>query len=173
MEELVQYYTNSVQLTTDSQGFPYPCSTVEEFSRIHEPSLSFAGMTYSKKKEGLDKLPLIKDDKVKEWLNSDEFIVDILSTITHRIGESAKDFDLEIEDIYIEDAYPNEDEPLEEFVIKVKVSEGTDIYEINKFWNFIGSKITEFLDGNFDNNQDKIDEIDEKILIIVAEDDNV
>lgn len=141
-------------------------------------SKSFQAPLYSTKmgnsdKAELKKLPSIKDQKVELWINSDEFFVDILKNINYNIKESTKDFDLEVKDIYIEDAYPYEDEPLDEFVIKVKVSRGTDIHEINKFWNFIGSETTKFFDGNFGSNQNKIDEIDEKLLIIVTEEDNL
>lgn len=112
-------------------------------------------------------MPLIKNQRVKSWINSDKLFEDILMEVTQKITESTKDFDLEIEEIYIEDAYPDEKGDLEEFVIEVKVPSGTDIYEINKFWNDIGYKTTEFLDSVQDH--PKIRELDEKLLIIVSE----
>lgn len=137
-----------------------------------EASLSFKGMADLKKKEGLNKLPLIKDDKVKLWIDSNEFFGEVIGSITNEIEESTKDFDIEIKDMYIKNAYPSdEDNDLEEFVIMVKVPQGTDIDKINEFWDYIGTKSTEFLDEKIEINPNTA-EVDEKLLIVVREEEN-
>lgn len=172
-DELIMQYTNPVQQVSDSQLLLFDSFLTEDlYSKMKclQDTLSYREMADLTKKEELTKLPLITDDKVKLWIDSNEYFEKVIGSITDEIKESTKNFDIKITDMYIKDAYPSE-EDLDEFVIMVKVPSGTDIDIINEFWEYIGIKSTEFLDEQFKINPD-IADVDEKLIIVVREEEN-
>lgn len=126
-------------------------------------------MANLRKRVELNKLPSIKDQNVRNWINSNEFFQEIVGDINTEIEVSTKEFDIQIRDIYIKDAYVSDVGDLEEFVITVIVPKGSDVAKINEFWDFITSKATELIDMNQEN--DLCGELEEKLLIVVKEEE--
>jgi len=131
-----------------------------------EYSLSFKNMVNLKKRKELDKLPLIKDTQVVNWLDSDPDLNNVVHIISDNIIESAKEFETTILRIEMSEAHL--DHPFEEIEIDVKVPRQTDIYKLNEFWENIGDRTDTILDNESIIDSAKAQEIKERLLIVVS-----
>lgn len=150
------------QIPAGCYSLPLICSEKEE---LHT-ALSFNRMADSKRKKELIPLPLIKDDKVITWLNSDPYLAMVVNNIPNDIDKSVESFDTELIQIQMIEAY--EDHSYEEIEINVKVSKDMDIYKLNELWDQIGANLDKIIeDKGFDEATTK--RIKQRLLIVVSQ----